>query len=108
MNVERLKAYQARLILFPRRTGQHKKGDASKEEVGTVKEGNTSRKIDSVIPVVNEAREAAIGEIKISDMGEGESAAYRKLRDARSEARLVGAREKRAKAKADEASAAKK
>ena len=41
-------------------------------------------------------------------MGEGESAAYRKLRDARSEARLVGVREKRAKAKDDEATAAKK
>ena len=82
MNVERLKAYQARLIIFPRRTGQYKKGDSSKEEVGTVNEGNISRKIHSVIPVVNEAQEAAIGEIKISDMGEGESAAYRKLRDA--------------------------
>ena len=108
VNVERLKAYQARLILFPRRTGQHKKGDSSKEALGTVKEGTTSGKIHSVMPVINEAREAAISEIKKSDMGEGESAVYRKLRDARSEARLVGVREKRAKAKADEASAAKK
>ena len=37
-----------------------------------------------------------------------EGGAYRKLRDARSEARLVGKREKRAKDKADEAAAAKK
>ncbi len=41
-------------------------------------------------------------------MGEGEKGAYRRLRDARSEARLVGVREKRAKAKAEEAQAAKK
>lgn len=37
-----------------------------------------------------------------------EGGAYRKLRDARSEARLVGVREKRAKAKADEADSKKK
>ena len=60
------------------------------------------------MPIVNEAREKAIGEVKRSEMGEGTVDAYRKLRDARSEARLVGVREKRAKAKADEASAAKK
>jgi large subunit ribosomal protein L13e len=37
-----------------------------------------------------------------------EGGAYRKLRDARSEARLAGKREKRAKDKAEEAAAAKK
>ena len=61
-----------------------------------------------VMPIVNEAREKAIGEVKVSEMGEGDKDVYRKLRDARSDARLVGVREKRAKAKADEASAAKK
>jgi large subunit ribosomal protein L13e len=29
VNVERLKAYRARLILFPRKLGQVKKGDSS-------------------------------------------------------------------------------
>ena len=51
--------------------------------------------------------EDAIGEVSTSDM-QGEEAAYRKLRDARSDARLVGVREKRAKAKAEESAAAKK
>jgi large subunit ribosomal protein L13e len=41
-------------------------------------------------------------------MGKGEEAAYRRLREARSEKRLVGVREKRAKAKAEEATTAKK
>lgn len=41
-------------------------------------------------------------------MPAGETAAYTRLREARSEARLVGVREKRAKAKADEAAASKK
>lgn len=49
-----------------------------------------------------------MGEVKRSEMGEGTKDAYRTLRLARSDARLVGVREKRAKAKADEATAAKK
>jgi large subunit ribosomal protein L13e len=60
------------------------------------------------MPVVNQAKEEAIGEVKKGDMPKGEEAAYRRLRDARSEARLVGVREKRAKAKAEESAAAKK
>lgn len=107
-NVARLKAYRERIILFPRRAGQHKKSDSSKEEVESHKEGKTVQKTNSAFPIENVARANAISEVSKSEMGEGESAAYRKLRDARSEARLVGVREKRAKAKADEASAAKK
>ncbi|KAL8813577.1 MAG: hypothetical protein Q9223_004759 [Gallowayella weberi] len=109
VNVERLKAYRARLILFPRRSGQHKSLDSSKEEIEeNTKDGKITRKIGSVLSIVNAAREEAIGEVDKSDMPEGTENAYRKLRDARSEARLVGVREKRAKAKAEEASATKK
>lgn len=50
----------------------------------------------------------AVSEIKSSELGEGTKDAYRVLRDARSDARLVGVREHRAKAKADEAQATKK
>ena len=62
----------------------------------------------NILPIQNKAKAEAIGEISTSDLPEGEKAAYRKLRDARSEARLVGVREKRAKAKAEETAAAKK
>ena len=59
--------------------------------------------------IVDEAVEKAIGEVSRDEMGEGESGgAYKRLREARSEKRLVGVREKRAKAKAEEATAAKK
>lgn len=61
-----------------------------------------------MMPVLNVAKAEAVGEVKRSEMGKGTENAYRLLRDRRSEARLVGVREKRAKAKADEASAAKK
>ncbi|KAI4200123.1 MAG: hypothetical protein LQ350_004162 [Teloschistes chrysophthalmus] len=108
-NVERLKAYRARLILFPRRSGQHKKLDSSKEEIAEhTKEGKVARKTGLVLPIANITREQAIGEVGKGDMPKGTENAYRKLRDARSEARLVGVREKRAKAKAEEAQATKK
>ncbi|KAI4147344.1 MAG: hypothetical protein LQ340_005600 [Diploschistes diacapsis] len=104
-NVARLKAYMERLILFPRRSGVHKKGDASKEDVQGVKEKSTefTQAIGSLLPIINEARKNAITEVKTSEMPKGEENAYKKLRIARSDARLVGVREKRAKAKAEEA-----
>jgi len=85
--------------------GQHKKGDASKEDVSSVKD--TVTRVKHGLPIVN--AEAGVTEIKKSDLPEPiEGGAYRKLRDARSEARLLGKREKRAREKADEAAAAKK
>ncbi|KAI1961875.1 60S ribosomal protein L13 [Ophidiomyces ophidiicola] len=107
-NVARLKEYKARLILFPRKSGQFKKLDSSVEEVKAASEGKVAKSISSVLPVVNVARAKAVSEISKADMPEGEKAAYRRLRDALSEARYVGRREKRAKAKAEEAAAAKK
>ncbi|KAI2265823.1 60S ribosomal protein L13 [Ophidiomyces ophidiicola] len=107
-NVARLKEYKARLILFPRKSGQFKKLDSSVEEVKAASEGKVAKSISTVLPVVNVARAKAVSEISKADMPEGEKAAYRRLRDARSEARYVGRREKRAKAKAEEAAAAKK
>jgi len=108
LNVERLQAYKKRLILFPRRVGQFKKGDSSAEEVKAASE-NIVRNLGAVLPIKNiTTKEEAFSERSTSELGKGEEAAYRRLRDARSEARLVGIREKRAKAKADEASAAKK
>ena len=55
-----------------------------------------------------DVRAEGFSEIKKSEMPKNEKSAYRTLRDVRSEARLVGVREKRAKAKAEEATAAKK
>jgi len=66
------------------------------------------KNVDSLLPVTNIGREEAIGEVSKDDLPEGETGAYRRLREARSEARLIGVREKRAKAKAEEAAAQKK
>ncbi|KKY14341.1 putative 60s ribosomal protein l13 [Phaeomoniella chlamydospora] len=107
-NVERLKSYRSRLILFPRKSGQFKKLDSSKEEVAAVKEGKTVKTVGSVLPIKNATVADAITEISRSDLPKGEENAYRRLRDARSEARLVGVREKRAKDKAEAEEAKKK
>ncbi|PGH13586.1 hypothetical protein AJ79_03579 [Helicocarpus griseus UAMH5409] len=107
-NVARLKEYKARLILFPRRAGQHKKLDSSADEIKAAQE-SFAKSIDSLLPISNISRAEAISEISKSDLPAGETGgAYRRLREARSEARLVGVRDKRAKAKAEEAAAAKK
>ncbi|KIW90746.1 uncharacterized protein Z519_08529 [Cladophialophora bantiana CBS 173.52] len=114
LNVSRLKAYKARLILFPRKSGQHKKLDSSEADVKMAtesaekKDGKLATAVQGVIAI-----DAGVGikhgfhEIKKGDMPAGEDAAYRKLRNARSEARFVGVRAKRAKAK-EEAEEAKK
>lgn len=70
--------------------------------------GKIMKHLGKALPIENVSHEAAIGEVKASEIGEGTKDAYRTLRLARSDARLVGVREKRAKAKAEEASAAKK
>lgn len=95
----------SRLILFPRRNGKQKKGDAPAEEVKAALSGEGITRTTNVIAPISNKFE--IKEGKLSDYP-SEEGAYKKLRQARSEARLVGAREKRAKAKAEEASAAKK
>lgn len=105
INVERLKTYQSRMILFPRKHSKPKKGDASQEEIKSVQ--NTVSKLKISLPIITTS--GGVSEIKKSDMPEPvEGGAYRKLRDARSEARYSGKRDKRAKDKADEAAAAKK
>lgn len=115
-NVDRLKDYKARLILFPRKSGQFKKLDSSAEEVKAAKaafaaEGKTegySTNVGSTLPIKNPLPEEAVTEVKRDSLPKGEEAAFRKLRIARSDARLQGTREKRAKDRAEEAAAAKK
>ncbi|KAF2871864.1 ribosomal protein L13e [Massariosphaeria phaeospora] len=104
-NVERLQEYKKKLILFPRRNGKTMSGDASTEDVKAAKKGeNIVRSTVGSLPIKNVV---TFEEGKIGDYEATENA-YRKLRDARSEARLIGVREKRAKAKEDEAANKKK
>jgi len=104
-NVARLKAYKERLVVFPRKTKSPKTGDAPTEEVEAAKQIGTYPH-DGKIKFSNQAfpisNKITIKEGKVADF-EGEEAAYRKLRIARSDQRLQGKREKREKAKEEEA-----
>ena len=106
-NVERLKAYKARLVLFPRKTKSPKEGEASADEVKAAHESGHEGKVRGTKHAFRISNKVTVEEGKVADF-EGEEAAYRKLRVARSDARLVGKREKRAKAKEEEAAAQKK
>jgi large subunit ribosomal protein L13e len=109
-NVARLQAYKSRLILFPRKSGQHKKLDSTAEEVKLAEdESKIVKKVAATIPIDSGVGlKHGFSEISKGDLPKGEENAYRKLRLARSDARLVGVREKRAKAKADAEDAKKK
>lgn len=114
-NVARLKDYKARLILFPRKSGQFKKLDSSAEDVKAIKaslaEGKTegfATRVQATFPIDGLSAGNAVSEVKRDSMPKVEGSVYRQLRDARADARNRGQREKRAKAKADEESAAKK
>ena len=109
-NVQRLKEYKERLVLFPRKTKSPKQGDAPKDEVDAAKQIGSDL-YDGKVKLSNKAfpisNKVAIQEGKVSDYPSTENA-YRTLCVARSDARLVGKREKRAKAKEDEEAAKKK
>eukprot|EP01016_Furgasonia_blochmanni_P035812 TRINITY_DN4006_c0_g1_i4.p3 TRINITY_DN4006_c0_g1~~TRINITY_DN4006_c0_g1_i4.p3 ORF type:complete len:244 (-),score=98.10 TRINITY_DN4006_c0_g1_i4:212-871(-) len=93
-NVQRLNDYKARLVLFPRKTGQAKKGlinDTAADPKTAQVTQNTGR---VVVPVpVRKLREKAVTLTK--DLKD--KRVYRILRQERTNAKWVGIREKRAK-----------
>ncbi|KXS98333.1 hypothetical protein AC579_7945 [Pseudocercospora musae] len=111
-NVERLKAYKQRLVLFPRKTKSPKAGDAEKKEVEAARQiGESGHLYEGKVKISNQAfpisNQVSIKEGKLSDYPATENA-YRQLRVARSDARLIGKREKRQKAKEEEEASKKK
>jgi len=99
LNVQRLKEYRAKLILFPKKLGKPKKGDSTDEElkIATQIKGKTIMPI-SVVPKRDKARKITEDEKKYS--------AFVALRQARAHVRLAGARAKKAKEGGDEAGGA--
>ncbi|KAI0655177.1 60S ribosomal protein L13 [Cubamyces menziesii] len=98
LNVERLKAYKARLIVFPRNSKKPKKGDSTGEEL-------TAPTTRSTLPIPSSfVREEPR---KITEE-EREFQAYRTLRNERAAARHEGARKVREAKKAEEEANKKK
>jgi len=98
INVDRLEAYKARLIVFPRKAGKAKKGDSSADDLKAVTTRATLALPD---PYVAEPPRT------ITDT-ERQLKAYRALRIARANERHEGARKARAAKKEEEEAAKKK
>jgi large subunit ribosomal protein L13e len=100
--VARLKAYKERLILLPRKSNAPKKGD-TKTDVSQLDKVSS---IAAALPIAHVSE--GVSEISKSEIPAGvEGGAYTKLRIARSNARYQGARDKRARDKAEAESAKK-
>ncbi|KAL7622605.1 60S ribosomal protein L13 [Parahypoxylon ruwenzoriense] len=97
-NVARLKAYKARLIVFPRKGAKHPKAGDSKDI--DLSKTETIATVGSALPIAPIAK--GFSEIQKSELPKAiEGGAYAKLRKARSDARLKGIRDKRARDKAE-------
>eukprot|EP01083_Nonionella_stella_P125886 380828_1 len=91
LNADRLKEYKERLVVFPRNSRKTKKGDATKEEIAAVKQVHGAAvAAPKVAPAVTFT--ALTEDMKKSN-------AHYTLRDNRNEAKLLGARIKKAAAK---------
>ncbi|RXW15771.1 hypothetical protein EST38_g10087 [Candolleomyces aberdarensis] len=98
VNVERLKAYKAKLIVFPRKAGKPKKGDSTGDDLTAT----TTRQNLAILDIY-----AAEAPRKITQE-ERDFKAYRTLRDAQSNARYAGVRKIRAAKKEEEEANKKK
>ncbi|XP_033109988.1 60S ribosomal protein L13-like [Anneissia japonica] len=92
-NVQRLKEYRSKLILFPRTAGVTKKGDSEESELKLA-----TQYTGPVMPIQDAVRREK--RRAVTD-DEKKHSVYQSLRMARSNARLHGIRAKRAKAKAE-------
>lgn len=95
LNVERLAAYKAKLVVFPKNANKPKKGDATKEQLQTVSQVALSK----VFPIV-QAEDKDVE--RVIAAGESKVGAYAQLRKARGIKRYAGIRAVRAAKAAEE------
>ena len=93
-NVQRLKEYRSKLILFPRRPATPKKGDSSPEELKMA-----TQLSGPVMPIKNVYKKE---KARVITEEEKNFKAFASLRMARANARLFGIRAKRAKEAAEQ------
>ena len=86
-NVQRLKEYHARLVVFPRKAGKPKKGDASAEDLK-----NASQFTGKLLPLQRPKVEVSYRAITPE---ERKTRAFRTLVKARHDARIVGIKKKK-------------
>jgi large subunit ribosomal protein L13e len=86
-NIQRLKAYKAKLVVFPRNSRRPKKGDAPKDQTKAVGQYK-----GIVLPIRKTPFKTTFRKISESDLKK--KGAFFTLRQARADARLVGKRKK--------------
>jgi len=91
-NVQRLKEYKSKLVLFPRNQKKVKAGEVSKEEQ------TKAQQITTALPIKKPTQSLEV--VKLSDV-DTSSRAVMVLRKARADARYTGRRERKAKEKAE-------
>ncbi len=94
LNAQRLKLYQSKMILFPRKLSKPKKGDSSAEELKLA----TQTKNVSVLPIRQPVKRLKAR--KITD-AEKKFSSFSMLRKVRADKAMWGIREKKAKEKAE-------
>lgn len=99
LNVARLKAYKAKLMIFPRKSGKPKKGDSSPEDL----KSTTATRFAEPLP-----EGGLLEKPRKITAEEKEFKAFRALRDARAVQRHAGARKVRQQKKDEEEAAKKK
>jgi len=99
-NVQRLKEYQTKLLVFPKNPSKPKPGDATKDDLAMATQLTTP-----LMPIVKKPVQIEVRAITDEDKAKN---AYRTLRIERSNKRLKGIRDKRAAEKAAEADDKKK
>jgi len=101
VNVARLKAYVSKLVVFPRKKGAKKAGDADAAALGNVQQQDTN----SVVPL---AADSGAVETKAITAAMQKFNAYSELRNTRTNLRYAGIRAKRIKDKEEEDALLKK
>eukprot|EP01114_Cavostelium_apophysatum_P002179 TRINITY_DN118_c0_g1_i1.p1 TRINITY_DN118_c0_g1~~TRINITY_DN118_c0_g1_i1.p1 ORF type:complete len:219 (-),score=39.00 TRINITY_DN118_c0_g1_i1:24-680(-) len=101
LNVQRLKNYKSKLVLFPRNPAKPQAGDASKEDLAKVQQF-----AGAIQPTKRAVQDReSLQSVKSSEV-DFKTSAFTTLKVARTNARLIGVREVRKKKKADEAALA--
>ena len=90
-NVQRLKTYKAKLVVFPRKTKKPKTGETPIDQATQV-----AQLKGTVVPI---KRPSVKSQARAITDAERKASAYATIRKARSDLRLVGIRKKRAEAK---------
>merc|ERR1711923_321142 len=92
-NVQRLKEYRSKLILFPRKEGKAKKGDATPEEIKMAKQLS-----GDLLPIEKTFKPE---KARVPTEDEKKHQAFVALRQARTNAKLLGKREKKKREEAE-------